>query len=100
MPAYLIVNYTIEDLELYKSYQREAVPSLGIGTDCMVRVLDGHSETLEGDAGQQTVVLEFESKKRAKEIYESGQYQAVLPNRLNATSKHFAVLVDSFERPS
>lgn len=100
MPAYLIVNYDIEDRDLYKTYQKAAGPSLHIGTECTVRVLDGKSETLEGDAGHQTVVLEFESRERAKEIYESGEYQAVLPNRLKATSNHFAVLVDSFVAPS
>ncbi len=55
---------------------------------------------MEGDqTGSNTVVLEFESKERAREIYESGDYQAVLPTRLSATSNHFAVLVDGFTMP-
>ena len=63
-------------------------------------VLDPASEQLEGQgAGAQTVVLEFESKDKAKEIYESGDYQAVLPTRLGATTDHFAVLVDGFTPP-
>jgi len=39
------------------------------------------------------VVLQFESKEKAKELYESGEYQAVIGKRLRATSKHFAILV-------
>ena len=60
---------------------------LRIGAECKLLVLDSASEQLEGEgAGQQTVVLEFESKEKAMEIYNSGDYQAVLPKRLGATS--------------
>ena len=52
---------------------------------------------IEGErAGHQTVVLKFESMDKAKEIYESGEYQAVVGKRHDATSKHFAVLVNGF----
>ena len=101
MPAYLIVNYNIEDGDAYGEYQKGAGPALKIGSECKLLVLDPASDQLEGEgAGRQTVVLEFESKEKAKEIYESGDYQAVLPTRLNATSSHFAVLVDGFKMPS
>ena len=100
MPAYLIVNYNIEDGDAYAEYQKGAGPALKIGADCKLLVLDPASEQVEGDgAGAQTVVLEFESKEKAKEIYESGDYQAVLPTRLGATDAHFAVLVDGFTMP-
>lgn len=101
MTAYLIVNYNIEDPEAYGSYQKGAGPALKIGSETKLLVLDANSERLEGDgSGAQTVILEFESKERAREIYESGEYQAVLPTRLGATSSHFAVLVDGFVMPS
>ena len=101
MAAYLIVNYSIDDADAYKAYQKGAGPALGIGADCKLLVLDSETELIEGEsAGHQTVVLEFESKEKAKEIYQSGDYQAVLPTRLNATSQHFAVLVDGFPMPS
>ena len=99
MAAYLIVNYSIDDADGYKDYQKGAGPALKIGSETKLLVLDPASELVEGDGGHQTVVLEFESKERAKEIYESGEYQEVLPTRLAATSKHFAVIVDGF-RPS
>ncbi|BAN01382.1 DUF1330 domain-containing protein [Ilumatobacter coccineus] len=97
MTAYLIVNYDVDNPELYGEYQQGAGPALKIGTDCKLLVLDGDSTQVEGEgAGKQTVVLEFESMEKAKEIYESGEYQAVVGKRHDATSKHFAVLVNGF----
>ncbi|MGF1597715.1 MAG: hypothetical protein ACFCVK_12425 [Acidimicrobiales bacterium] len=37
---------------------------------------------------------------KAREIYGSVEYQAVLPTRLGATANHVAVLVDGFSMPS
>lgn len=100
MAAYLIVNYDIEDLDSYREYQKGAAPALKIGSECKLLVLDTDSEGVEGErTGKSTVVLEFESRERAREIYDSGEYQAVLPTRLGATSNHFAVLVDGFTPP-
>jgi uncharacterized protein (DUF1330 family) len=73
MPAYLIVNYEVEDPKLYGEYAKAAGPAMKIG--------------------RQTVVLQFDSKEKARELYESGAYQAVIGKRLDATSKHFAILV-------
>lgn len=100
MTAYLIVNYNIDDADAYKSYQKGAAPALKIGSEAKLLVLDHASNGVEGEAGTNTVVLEYESMDKAKEIYESGDYQAVLPTRLNATSNHFAVLVEGFTMPS
>jgi len=95
MAAYLIVNFQIDDRDAYKEYQKGAVPSLKIGDASKVVAYDTNTSVVEGEsAGAQTVVLEFESKEKAKEIYESGDYQAVLPQRLGATSRHFGILVD------
>ena len=95
MPAYLIVNYDVENPELYGEYASAAGPAMGIGEKCQLLAFDPKTEQIEGDsAGHQTVVLRFDSKEQAKEIYESGAYQAVIGKRLDATSKHFAVLVD------
>ena len=101
MTAYLILNYAVEDTDGYKEYQKGAGPALGIGTDCKLLVFDGKSEQLEGEgAGHQTVVIEFESREKAQEAYQSDAYKAVLATRLGATTKHFAVLVDGFSMPS
>lgn len=95
MSAYLIVNYSVEDATKYAEYQAGAVPALKIGSECELVVFDTESDRIEGDtAGHQTVVLKFESKEKAREIYESGDYQAVVGTRLGSTSNHFAVLVN------
>ncbi|MGA9277279.1 DUF1330 domain-containing protein [Ilumatobacter sp.] len=95
MSAYLIVNYDVDDAAKYAEYQGGAMGALRIGTECDVVVLDPDSTQVEGEgAGKQTVVLKFESIEKAKEIYESGEYQAIVGTRHAATSKHFAVLVN------
>jgi uncharacterized protein (DUF1330 family) len=95
MPAYLIVNYQVDNPELYGEYASAAGPAMKMGQECELLGFDPASEVLEGEgAGHQTVIVKFESKEKAREIYESGDYQAVIGKRLDATSKHFAVLVN------
>lgn len=95
MPAYLIVNYKVENPELYGEYAAAAGPAMKIGEACQLLVFDPRTEQIEGEgAGHQTVVLRFDSKEKAREIYESGAYQEVVGKRLDATSSHFAILVD------
>jgi len=95
MPAYLIVNYTVDDPDLYNEYSAAAGPAMKIGESCQLVAFAPASARLEGDtAGHQTIVLQFETKEQAKEVYESGAYQAVIGKRLEATSNHFAVLAN------
>lgn len=95
MPAYLIVNYKVEDPALYGEYAKAAGPVLKMGSECQLVALDPATERLEGEsAGHQTVVLKFESKEKARELYRSKGYQEVIGKRLAATSQHFAVLVE------
>ena len=96
MSAFLIVNYDIDNPELYGEYQAGAIPALRVGTDCEVVVFDGDSQHVEGDhTGKQTVVLKFESMEKAREVYDSAEYQAIVGKRHDATSNHFAVLVNT-----
>jgi len=100
MPAYLIAHYNVDDPDLYREYQKGAGPALRIGSESKVLVLDPASNQVEGEpGGVQTVVIEFESMAKAKEIYESGEYQAIIGKRLGATSAGYAVLVEGFTPP-
>jgi uncharacterized protein (DUF1330 family) len=95
MPAYLIVNYKVDNPQLYGEYAKAAGPAMKIGEACQLLALDPKTEQLEGDgAGHQTVVLRFESKEEAHRIYDSKAYQEVIGKRLDATSQHFAILID------
>ncbi len=97
MAAYLIVNYDVTDPDLYAEYQGGAAPALKVGAESKLLVFDPASEVIEGEnVGAQTVVLEFESMEKAREIYESGDYQAVVGKRHAASTNHFAVLVNGF----
>ncbi len=96
MSAFLIVNYDIDNPELYGEYQAGAIGALRVGTDCEVVVFDADSQHLEGEkTGRQTVVLKFESMEKAREIYNSAEYQAIVGKRHDASSNHFAVLVNT-----
>ena len=95
MPAaYLIVNYNVENAEKYGEYSAAAGPVMKIGQECQLLAFDPQTQKLEGSPGHQTIVLSFDSMDKAKEIYESGEYQKLVPVRLDATSSHFAVLVN------
>lgn len=95
MPAYLIVNYKVEDPKLYGEYAAAAGPAMQMGEACQLLAFDPKTEQIEGEsAGHQTVVLRFDSKEKAREIYESKAYQEVIGKRLDATSQHFAILVE------
>jgi uncharacterized protein (DUF1330 family) len=95
MSAYLIVNYNVENPEIYAEYSAAAGPVMKIGDACELIAFDPASDRLEGEsAGHQTIVLQFESKEEAKALYESGEYQALIPKRHSATSNHFAILVN------
>lgn len=94
MTAYLIVNFDVDDVDTYKEYQKGAVPSLGIGEGSRLVAYDTDSKQVEGEnAGRQTVVLEFASMEEAQTVYDSEEYQKVLPLRFKATSKHFGLIV-------
>ena len=95
MAAYLIVNFDVDDADTYRTYQKGAVPSLGIGESSRLVAYDTATTQVEGEnAGHQTVVLEFPTMEEAKAAYESEAYQEVLPVRFQATSKHFGLLVE------
>ncbi len=94
MPAYLVANYDVTDPDRYREYQKGAAPLMAGGGKLVV--LDTGSEILEGEAGQQTVVIEYPTKDAALAAYRSEDYQAVVGIRLGATSNGRAVIVDGF----
>ena len=94
MPAYLIVNYKVEDAAGYGEYSAAAGPVMKIGEACRILAFDPTTDALEGNPGHQTVMLEFESKEKAREVYDSGAYRELIAKRHAATSQHFAVLVN------
>ncbi len=97
MPAYLVVNYDITDADAYLDYQSKAGPILTNGT---LLVLDPASEGVEGEAGHQTVIIEYPTREAAEAAYRSPEYQAVVGIRHGATSNHRAMIVNGFAPPA
>lgn len=92
MAAYLVANYDVVDADQYSQYQKGAAPIMAGGGK--IRVLDPASVVKEGEAGAQTVVIEYPTKEAALAAYESDEYQAVVGIRLGATENGRAVIVD------
>lgn len=92
MAAYLVVNYDVVDTDQYKQYQKGAAPIMAGGGKLLA--LDSASVVKEGEAGAQTVVIEYPTKEAALAAYESEDYQAVVGIRLGATTNGRAVIID------
>lgn len=97
MAAYLIFHNKVSDAEtLNNEYLPKALETLA-PYDFEVLVADENGELLEGETDlHRTVVLKFASRDDAKRWYNSPEYQAVLPLRLQS-SHGTGVLVDGFE---
>lgn len=75
MPAFVIVQGTITDVQQYEHYKGAAAPTvIAAGGSYLVR--GGATTSLEGDdAPQRTVVLQFDSSEAAVAWYSSESYQ-------------------------
>jgi uncharacterized protein (DUF1330 family) len=74
MAAYVIVEVTITDTELYEEYKK-LTPAAIAAYDGKFVVRGGQSESIEGDWNpQRVVVLEFPTVERAKEWWSSDLY--------------------------
>ena len=94
MPAYFIAQYVVNDKDLYAEYSKGAAPTIGAHGGELVS-FDVAAETIEGEPpGPQTVIIKFETAEKAKEWYNSAEYQAIVGKRLEATSG-FAILSDA-----
>jgi uncharacterized protein (DUF1330 family) len=94
MAAYFIAQYVVNDPKLYREYQAVAAKTIAASGGEVVS-FDVAAETIEGaPPGPQTVIVRFESTEAARAWYESSEYQAALPKRLEAT-EGFAILAQS-----
>ena len=74
--GYIIGHITVTDPEGYPEYVAKDTPILeSHGARFVVR--GGRQEVREGEAGQRTVVIEFDSFEAAKAAYDDPDYQAV-----------------------
>ena len=92
MKGYVVANVDVENMEGYESYRsRTEAIITHYGGRFLVR--GGKVDVREGEPGiSRLVVLEFPSVEAAHIFYDSPEYQAILPGRLdNAKSTLFIV---------
>ena len=84
--GYIIGHITVNDPEAYREYVEKDTPILlGLGGKFIVR--GGASETMEGEALNRHVVIEFPSYDAARAAYNDPEYQKVAEiRRRTATS--------------
>lgn len=90
MKGYVVANVDVKDWSAYEAYRSRTADVIAqYGGRFLVR--GGNVEVIEGDPGiSRLVILEFPSVEDAHRFYESPEYQAILPDRLNnATSTLF-----------
>jgi uncharacterized protein (DUF1330 family) len=82
--AYVLVEIEVTDPEEYAEYGKLAFPNVERhGGRFLVR--GGTTDMLEGEWAPRIVLLEFESLDAIRRWYQSDDYQAILPMRLNST---------------
>ena len=94
--GYVYAEVDITDPEQYEKYRELAPASIAsFGGKYLIR--RGRPETLEGDRDPELVVmLEFESRERAKEWYNSTRYQHAKSVRQGA-AKVELILLSGYE---
>ena len=76
MPAYVVVDIQVNDVEGYEDYKRLAPPSIA-SHGGKSRARGGQTEILEGDwSPSRLVILQFEGIEQAREWLNSSKYSA------------------------
>ena len=85
MPVYVIAQGRIENRKMLDAYVAKVIPTITAGGG---RILgfDETPEIVEGEVEfPRTVILEFPSRDAFRAWYDSAEYQAILPLRLDST---------------
>mgnify|MGYP005811291985 CR=1 FL=1 len=92
MPAFVLVEVSVHDPELYESYKKLTPGSLlPFGGKFLVR--GGKTESLEGDWNpERLVILEFPSVELAKEWWSSEVYSGAKKIRYEAATSKMLVV--------
>ncbi|MCD8504483.1 MAG: DUF1330 domain-containing protein [Burkholderiaceae bacterium] len=92
MSAYVIAMVNVTDNDKYKKYMVKASEACAkYGGKYLVR--GGETETMEGGfPWSRVVVLEFESRDRAREFYNSVEYQAGKKERAGAADFNMLIV--------
>ncbi len=96
--GYVILTVNINDQDAFQGYVEKATGTI-MAQGGSAAVVDDAVEVIEGEwPWGRTVVLEFESVDKAREWYNSPEYQAIVGER-HAAADANAVIVGGFEMP-
>jgi uncharacterized protein (DUF1330 family) len=92
MPAYVVVDISIEDPTTYERYKTLAPPSIG-QYEGRYLVRGGTTDTLEGSwQPQRLVVLEFPNAERARAWWNSPEYAEAKKLRQSCASTDMVLI--------
>jgi len=95
MPAYIVVEVEVHDLQQYEDY-KEMVPASLEAYDGHFIVRGGKVETLEGEwSPKRMVIVEFPSVEKAKAWWSSEEYAEAKALR-QATARTQMIVVEGF----
>ena len=84
MAVYVVAQGRIENPEVLAQYVAKAIPTIGAHGGRIV-AFDETPEVVEGTVGYpRTVIVEFPTREAFRAWYDSPEYQAILPMRLDA----------------
>lgn len=99
MPVYVVAQGRITDRNLLNKYTEKAFATIELHGGRIV-AFDETPEVLEGKIDlPRTVILEFPSREAFRAWYDSPEYQAILPMRLNSTPGTF-IVANGFDPPA
>ena len=95
MAIYAIAQGRVENRDMLDQYVAKVMPTLE-GHPGRIVAFDEAPEAVEGEVDlPRTVVLEFPSREAFRAWYDSPEYQAILPLRIESTPGRF-FLVEGF----
>jgi uncharacterized protein (DUF1330 family) len=91
MPAYVIAQMTVHDIDMYYDYASKLAPTVAPFGGKLLAAND--AEVREGSLPHlRTVIGEFPSLEEARAWYESDAYQAIVHLRQNSTTGHLFIV--------
>jgi len=98
MPAYIVAQMQIHDIETYRDYGAKVPPTVA-AFDGKILAASDTAEVREGTQQYpRTVLVEFPNMDAARAWYESDEYQAILPLRQKSTTGTL-FMIEGFSLP-
>jgi uncharacterized protein (DUF1330 family) len=99
MSVYVVAQGRVENRKMLDEYVGKVMPTLQAHGGRIV-AFDESPEVVEGSIGHpRTVILEFQSQQAFRSWYDSAEYQAVLPLRLDSTPGSL-IVVNGLPQPT